>query len=163
MAEPITNIHCSTLTEEEQIEIKFENLKKQFVDNEESVSKVLEIMEALNDIGALEAVAAMLLAKEDIAKNTLDQVSREPVINLLNTIIRATSSVMTTDTEKLKNLDRSAVSGINESHNFVQKDKKVKMFDLMKVLNDPDINRAIGFGIHFLKGMGKQLNEESDG
>ena len=163
MAEPITNIHRSTLTDEEQIEIKFENLKRQFVDNEESVSKVLEIMEELNDIGALEAVAAMLLAKEDIAKITLDQVSREPVTNLLNTIIGATSSVMATDPEKMKKLVSSAMSGINEGHDFVQTDKKVKMFDLMKVLNDPDINRAIGFGIHFLKGMGKQLNEESDG
>lgn len=162
MAEPITNIHRSTLTEEEQIEIKFDNLKKQFVDNEESVSKVLEIMEELNDIGALEAVAAMLLAKEDIAKITLDQVSREPVTNLLNTIIGATSSVMATDPEKMKKLVSSAMSGINEGYDFVETDKKVKMFDLMKVLNDPDINRAIGFGIHFLKGMGKQLNEESD-
>jgi uncharacterized protein YjgD (DUF1641 family) len=29
----------------------------------------------------------------------------------------------------------------------------------MKTLNDPDINRAIGFGVHFLKGMGKELKE----
>ena len=27
----------------------------------------------------------------------------------------------------------------------------------MKVLKDPDINRAIGFGLHFLKGMGKRV------
>ncbi len=27
----------------------------------------------------------------------------------------------------------------------------------MKVLKDPDINRAIGFGLHFLKGMGKGI------
>ncbi len=30
----------------------------------------------------------------------------------------------------------------------------------MKVLKDPDINRAIGFGLHFLKGMGKGLKDE---
>src|SRR5699024_8394363 len=137
MAEPITNIHRSTLTEEEQTEVKFENLKKQFANNEESVSKVLDIMEELNDIGALEAVAAMLLAKEDIAKITLDQVSKERVTNLLNTIIGATSRVMATDPEKMKKLVYSAMSGINEGHDFVQKDKKVKMFDLMKMLNDP--------------------------
>src|SRR5699024_7880453 len=163
MAEPITNIHQSTLTEEEQTEVKFENLKKQFANNVESVSKVLDIMEELNDIGALESVVAILLAKEDIAKITLDQVSKKPVTNLLNTNIGATSSVIATDPEKVKKLFISAMTGINEGHDFVQKDKKVKMFDLMKMLNDPDINRAIGFGIHFLKGMGKQLNEESDG
>ncbi|MER2255210.1 MAG: DUF1641 domain-containing protein, partial [Priestia megaterium] len=26
-------------------------------------------------------------------------------------------------------------------------------------LNDPDVNRAIGFGLHFLKGMGKAWEE----
>src|SRR5699024_6616768 len=129
MAEPITNIHQSTLTEEEKIEIKFENLKKQFVDNEESVSKVLEIMEELNDIGALEAVAAMLLAKEDIAKITLDQVSREPVINLLNTIIGATSNVMATYTEKFKKLVSIGMPGINDRHDFIYTDTKVKKSD----------------------------------
>lgn len=38
--------------------------------------------------------------------------------------------------------------------------KKIGMLDLVKVLNDPDINRAIGFGIHFMKGLGKGLKEE---
>src|SRR5699024_11006290 len=97
---------------EEQIEIKFENLKKQFVDNEESVSIVLEIMEELNDIGALEAVAAILLAQDDIANIPLDQVSRVPDTNVFNTIIVATSSVMDTDPEQMKKLFSSAMSGI---------------------------------------------------
>src|SRR5699024_6241055 len=116
MAEPITNIHRSTLTEEEQTEVKFENLKKQFANNEERVSKVLDIIEELNDIGALVEVDAILLLKEDIAKIMLDQVSKEPGTNLLNTIIGATSSVMATDPEKMKKLVSSAMSGINECH-----------------------------------------------
>ena len=29
----------------------------------------------------------------------------------------------------------------------------------MKAVGDPDINRALGFGLQFLKGMGKELRE----
>ena len=29
----------------------------------------------------------------------------------------------------------------------------------MKMLNDPDVNRALNFGVHFLKGLGKGLKE----
>ncbi|TCP18204.1 uncharacterized protein YjgD (DUF1641 family) [Scopulibacillus darangshiensis] len=159
MAEPITDIHRPAFTEEQQTEMKLNNLKKQFADNEEGLNKILDIIEELNDIGALEAADAMLHAKENIAKIVLEQVSREPVTNLLNTVIGAAGAVMNADPEQTKALIESAMAGINEGHQFVQTDKKVRMFDLMKTLRDPDINRAIGFGIHFLKGMGKQLKE----
>ncbi|MED4890220.1 DUF1641 domain-containing protein [Weizmannia sp. CD-2023] len=33
------------------------------------------------------------------------------------------------------------------------------MFGLLKSLSDPDVNRAVGFAISFLKGMGKALQE----
>jgi uncharacterized protein YjgD (DUF1641 family) len=31
---------------------------------------------------------------------------------------------------------------------------------LIKSLKDPDVNRAVKFGLHFLKGMGKGLDGE---
>lgn len=162
MAEPITNIHRKQLTEQEEVQLKWDNLKQRFSHNEASLNKVLDIIEELNEAGMLEAVEAMLLAKEDITKITLDQVSREPVTNLLNIIIGATSSLMATDPEKAKNVIDSAMKGLDSGHEFVETEQKVKLFDLMRMLNDPDINRAIGFGIHFLKGMGQQLSERSD-
>ncbi|MFC7391467.1 DUF1641 domain-containing protein [Scopulibacillus cellulosilyticus] len=159
MAQPITDIHRPAFTEEQQTEMKLNNLKKQFANNEEGLNKILDIIEELNDIGVLEAADAMLHAKENIAKIVLEQVSREPVTNLLNTIIGATGEIMSSDPEQTKALISSALAGINEGHQFVQADKKIRVIDLMKTLKDPDINRAIGFGIYFLKGMGKQLKE----
>lgn len=162
MAEPITNIHRKQLTEEEEVQLKWDNLKQRFSNNEASLNKVLDIIEELNEAGMLEALEAMLLAKEDITKITLDQVSREPVTNLLNVIIGATSSLMKIDPENTNKLINSALKGLESGNEFVEEEQKVKLFDLMRMLNDPDINRAIGFGIHFLKGMGEQLSERSD-
>ena len=48
---------------------------------------------------------------------------------------------------------------MEEGNQHLQSNKKVGILDLMKVLKEFDINRAIGFGLHFLKGMGKGLKE----
>lgn len=162
MAEPITNIHRKQLTEEEELQLKWDQLKQRFSNNEASLNKVLDIIEELNEAGMLEGLEAMLLAKKDITKIALDQVSREPVTNLLHVIIGATSSLMKVDPENTNNLINSALKGLESGNEFVEEEQKIKLFDLMRMLNDPDINRAIGFGIHFLKGMGEQLSERSD-
>ena len=157
MAAPITEIQRPEFTEDEIIEQKLSELKKQFANNEEAFKQMLDIIHELSDIGALEAANAMLQAKEKIAKIALEQVSREPVTNLLNTLMGATGAIMGADPKNTTKLISSAVQGMEDGHEFLKTEKKVRIFDLMKTLKDPDINRAIGFGIHFLKGMGKAL------
>ncbi|GGE50640.1 hypothetical protein GCM10011391_31760 [Pullulanibacillus camelliae] len=161
MAEPITHIQRPTFTDEQITEQKLEALKKQFANNEDALNKVLDIVGELHDIGVLEAADAALQAKEKIAKIVLEQVSREPVTNLLNTVMGATGAVMAADPEQMTKLIKSTMAGVDAGSQFVQEDQKIRVRDLMKTLKDPDINRAIGFGIHFLKGMGKELKESN--
>lgn len=157
MAQPITEIKKNLLTAEEQKQKKLEALTTLLANNDEALNKVLTIVGELNDIGVLEAADSMLQAKEKIAQIALHQVSREPVTNLINTLMGATGALMKTDPELITKLANSAMKGMDEANDYLQTGKKVKVMDLVKLLNDPDINRALGFGIHFLKGMGKEL------
>jgi len=157
MAQPITEIKKNLLTAEEQKQKKLEALTTLLANNDEALNKVLTIVGELNDIGVLEAADSMLQAKEKIAQIALHQVSREPVTNLINTLMGATGALMKTDPELITKLVNSAMKGMDEANDYLQTNKKVKVMDLVKLLNDPDINRALGFGIHFLKGMGKEL------
>ncbi|GGH86314.1 uncharacterized protein YjgD (DUF1641 family) [Pullulanibacillus pueri] len=159
MAEPITHIHKPTFTEEQVMEQKLEVLKKQFANNEDALNKILDIVGELHEIGVLEAANSALQAKEKIAKIVLEQVSREPVTHLLNTLMGATGAMMAANPNQITTLIKSAMAGVDAGSQFVQEDKRVRVRDLMKTLKDPDINRAIGFGLHFLKGMGKELQE----
>jgi uncharacterized protein YjgD (DUF1641 family) len=159
MAQPITEITKTLLTEDEQKEKKLEDLKTLLVDNDEALNKILEIISELNEIGVLEAADSMLQAKDKIAKIALQQVSREPVTNLINTLMGSTGALMNADPQLITKLVSSAMTGMNEANTYLQTKKKIGIRDLVKTLSDPDINRAIGFGIHFLKGMGKELKE----
>ncbi|WP_170008133.1 DUF1641 domain-containing protein [Bacillus fonticola] len=159
MAAPITSIHKHVPTEEEIKQQKLDDLKTLFADNEDSLNKLFNIIGELNNVGVLEATDSLLQAKDQVAKIALGQVSREPVTNLINTLMGATGAMMSADPQQTTKLVSSAMTGMDEAHNFLQMNKKVGVLDLMKTLNDPDINRAVGFGIHFLKGMGRELKE----
>lgn len=160
MAAPIQAIQKQELTEEEQKQQKLEDLKELLANNEEALNQMFNIVGELNDIGMLEAANSMLKAKEPIAKIVLGQVTREPVTNLINNMMGAAGALTEIDPELTKKLIGSVLTGMDEGNQHLQSNKKVGILDLMKVLKDPDINRAIGFGLHFLKGMGKGLKEE---
>jgi uncharacterized protein YjgD (DUF1641 family) len=160
MAAPITAIQKHVWTDEELKQQKLEDLITLLTDNEEAINKILDIVGELNDIGVLEAVNAMLQAKEKIAKIALGQVTREPITNLINNLMGAAGALTNLDPELTKKLVSSVTLGMDEGNKHIQSNNKIGMFDLLKVLNDPDINRAVGFGIHFMKGLGKGLKDE---
>lgn len=160
MAAPITMIKKHEPTKEELQQQKLEDLKTLLTENDDALNRILGIVRELNDMGVLEAADSMLQAKEQIAKVALGQITREPVTNLINNLMGAAGALTNLNPETTTKLVNSLTSGIDEGNKHLENNKKVGMLDLMKVLNDPDINRAVGFGIHFLKGMGKGLKED---
>ncbi|MDQ0218823.1 DUF1641 domain-containing protein [Peribacillus cavernae] len=160
MAQPITFIQKKVLTAEELQQQKLDELKSLLSENEEALNKLMGIVGQLNDIGVLGAAHSIIQSKEKITKVALEQVSREPVTNLLNVLMGATGAIMQADPHATEKVVKSSIAGLHAANEHLNSNKKVGARDIMKVLNDPDINRSIGFGIHFLKGMGKALKND---
>ncbi len=158
MATPVTTIKKKKKTEEETRQEKLAELQSLIADQEQALNKILEITGELEDIGVLDALQAMVKAKEDIAKIALAQVSREPFTNLINHVINTSNAISAIDPEVTAKLVDGIQSGLREAE-ADNDNLKVGVFQLMKALNDPDINRAIKFGMNFLKGMGKELGD----
>ncbi|MGG0654983.1 DUF1641 domain-containing protein [Rummeliibacillus pycnus] len=157
MAKPITTINKQQLTEEQLKEQKLENLKQLLSENEETVNQVFTIMAELNDIGALEAATKLIEAKEEVAHIALGQMTRKPVTNIINNLMGVAGVLSEMNPETTTKLVESLNTGLDEANKAVESDEKVSVFKLVKLLKDPDINRALNFGIHFLKGLGKGL------
>ncbi|MCY0672102.1 hypothetical protein OVX45_27515, partial [Klebsiella pneumoniae] len=82
-------------------------------------------MNELNDLGIFDAATSMLRAKEDIAKIALGQVSREPVTNLINTMMAAGGALTKADPEFTAKLLESVMAGTEQAQSFLKEDKKV--------------------------------------
>lgn len=157
MAAPITTIKKAQVTEEQLKEEKLENLKQLLSENEEMVNQVFTIMAELNDIGALEAATKLLEAKEEVAHIALGQLTRKPVTNIINNLMGVAGALTELNPETTTKLVEGLNTGLDEANKAVESDEKVSAFKLFKMLNDPDVNRAVNFGVHFLKGLGKGL------
>ncbi|MCS1393469.1 DUF1641 domain-containing protein [Lysinibacillus boronitolerans] len=159
MAVPITGIKKQQLTEEQLKEQKLDNLKELLSENEEAVNQVFSIMAELNEIGALEAAMKLLEAKEEVAHIALGQLTRKPVTNIINNIMGVAGALTELNPETTTKLIEGLNTGVDEASKALESNEKVSAFKLIKMLNDPDVNRALNFGVHFLKGLGKGLKE----
>lgn len=159
MAVPITGIKKQQLTEEQLKEQKLDNLKELLSENEEAVNQVFSIMAELNEIGALEAAMKLLEAKEEVAHIALGQLTRKPVTNIINNIMGVAGALTELNPETTTKLIEGLNTGVDEASKALESNEKISAFKLMKMINDPDVNRALNFGVHFLKGLGKGLKE----
>jgi uncharacterized protein YjgD (DUF1641 family) len=159
MAQPITVVKKNVKTEEQLQQEKLAELQRALAEKDAALTKALDFIGELDRIGAIEAANAMLEAKDKIASIALGQVSREPVTNMINNLMGAAGVLTKMDPEATTKLLDSVVTGLKQGERFVESEQKIGAFDLVKSLKDPDINRAIGFGLHFLKGMGQELKK----
>ncbi len=157
MAIPITSIQKTVLTEEQEKTQKLEELQTKIAEQEEALNKLLTIVGELNNIGLFEMTNAALQAKEEIAKIALTQVAREPVTNTINNLMESANALSNIDPELTKKLVNGLTNGMNEANIYLENQTKIGVLDIVKLLKDPDVNRAVGFGIHFMKGLGKTL------
>lgn len=158
MATPITTIRKRVLTEEEQQQQTIDELKKELAESNAALARSMSILRELNDSGILEAAESMLKAKAHIAEIALGQVSRKEITNLINNGMAAAGALTTVDPAQTTQLMNSVTKGLEEAGK--EDNTKIGVFSLMKALKDPDINRAIRFGMRFMKGLGQGLKEK---
>lgn len=157
MAQPISFIKKRELTEEELKQQSLDQLTDYIAEHEQALEKALAVLSELHGSGVLDAAESLLKAKAKVAEVVLNQATRPEVTNMINNGMAAAGALAAIDPDQTAKLLGSVAKGLEEASG--QQDKKVSVFSLMSALKDPDVNRAIDFGLRFLKGMGKGLGE----
>jgi uncharacterized protein YjgD (DUF1641 family) len=159
MAKPIQTIQKTELTEEQKKIQSLENLLSGVAQNKDSLLETLNLLQELHDSGIMEGLGSLLKAKESAAKIAVGQLTRKPVTNMINNAMAAGGILTELDPETTSKLAKSLTIGLQKAEQGLKADTKLGLFDLMKAIKDPDINRALGFGFNLLKGIGEGLKE----
>lgn len=159
MAKPIQIIKKIECTEEQKQTQSLESLLSEVAQNKDSLLETLHLLKELHNSGILEALNSFVQAKEEVAKIAVGQMTREPVTNIINNAMAAGGALTNLEPEMTKKLMDSIANGLQKAELGLQSNSKVGVMDLIKALKDPDLNRAIGFGLNVLKGVGEGLKE----
>ncbi|MDF2038428.1 DUF1641 domain-containing protein [Cytobacillus oceanisediminis] len=159
MAKPIHKVAEPILNEKDMQGQALEKVLRDLTQNADGIQEAIKLLQELHESGILEAVTSLVEAKEKIAKIAVGQMLRPPVTNAINNGMAAAGLLTELNPETTKILMEGLSKGLQKAEEGLQQNQKVGLFDLIKLTKDPDVNRAMGFGINFLKGLGEGMKE----
>src|SRR6476620_2896970 len=159
MAKPIHIIKRTELTEEQKNEQSLESLLSEVAQNKDSLVETLDLLQELHNSGILDGINSLVKTKEEVAKIAVGQMTREPFTNMVNNAMAAGTVLTQLDPEMTKKLMGSVAKGLEKAEQGLQSNSTTGILDIMKALKDPDMNRAITFGLNLLKGIGEELKD----
>ncbi|MBC2391546.1 DUF1641 domain-containing protein [Listeria booriae] len=157
MAEPISKIRRVEKTEDEVRQEKMAAIKDQIVTEDAAFLEALELVKALHDSGALDMINSALKAKEDIATTFLNEARKEPATNAINNLMISGKLLTDTKPEQTEKLLEGLANAQAKANESLKDDTTLGLFGLAKAMKDPDVNRALRYGLAFLKGVGQEL------
>ena len=159
MAMPIKTIKRIELTAEQKKEQTLDSLLTEVAQNKDSLLETLDLLQELHNSGILDGINSLVKTKEEVAKIAVGQMTREPVTNMINNAMAAGGVLTQMDPEMTKKLMGSVAKGLERAEQGLQSNSTTGILDIMKALKDPDMNRAITFGLNLLKGIGEELKD----
>ncbi|MBC6315935.1 DUF1641 domain-containing protein [Listeria grandensis] len=157
MAEPISKIRRVEKTDDQIKQDKMTAIKDQIATDDAAFMEVLELVKALHDSGALDMLNSALKAKEDIATTFLNEARKEPATNAINNLMMTSKLLTETKPEQTEKMLEGLANAQAKANESLKEDATLGLFGLAKAMKDPDVNRALRYGLAFLKGVGQEL------
>ncbi len=141
--------------------LRDENLKEtldQLADNHESVMEGLRLLQLLQDRNILPLLNGALKERDEILNVLVPVLTKKENTEVIKNLLEMISVIRMLNVEGLKEGMSFVNAGLEEAKAGVEKDETTSVFDLLKSLKDPNVNKSVTFMMNFLKGMGKTLS-----
>ncbi|HEU5140711.1 MAG TPA: DUF1641 domain-containing protein [Bacillales bacterium] len=156
MAKPISTIDRIVVDEETKHQRDVEEIETALAENKEAVLETIELLGNLYDRGVLETLNGFFSQGEQVLQIIVQEINKPGHSQVLENLVGLAGILGSIDMDQLKTFTEKANNGLQEATESDTDDGPSSIFQLMKVLKDPEINRSVGMLLKFLKGMGKE-------
>ncbi|WP_085520490.1 DUF1641 domain-containing protein [Tuberibacillus sp. Marseille-P3662] len=157
MAKPITDIEPIKMSEDEQKQKDTEDILTALIDNKASVLECLELLHHLHERGILELLNGMFGQGDRVMGIAAREFNKPGISHSLDHMMNMAQMLGEIDVHQFKGLATNINEGMSNAAKHLEAGEKVSMFDLVKALKDPEINRTVTALLSFLKGAGKEV------
>ncbi|WP_026694260.1 DUF1641 domain-containing protein [Peribacillus kribbensis] len=158
MAKAIKSIHKIEFTEEQKRSQDLLEVENALLENKDSLLELLKTLNHMHDRGVLSMMSALFGQGDKVMDVLVKKADTPETANMLKNLLLMVGVLGTLNVKQLEPILVKVNSGIARVAEAKVTDEKTGVFDLMRSLKDPEINRSITLLLTFLKGMGEDTS-----
>lgn len=162
MAQPITRISQHVPSVADNQAAGMQAISDRLADKAPAIEQTLEIIDLLSQKGMLDIVQAFLEQSGDILTVVVEQAKQPQYAKGLKNVLGLVQLLGTVDIGVLSN-GLKAISQAAERAESGEAPTVDGLFPMLAALQDPDIKRAISFGIDALRQLGQAMKPPAAG
>ncbi|WP_409298548.1 DUF1641 domain-containing protein [Peribacillus sp. SCS-26] len=156
MAKAIKSIHRIEISEEQKRQNDLEEVQNALIDSKDSILEVLQTLNHMNDRGVLSLVSALFGQGDKVMDILVKKADTPETANTIKNLLLMVGVLGTLNVSQLEPLLLKVNSGIARVADAKDTEEKTGIFDIMRALKDPEINRSVTLLLTFLRGMGEE-------
>ncbi|MGM7702828.1 DUF1641 domain-containing protein [Pseudalkalibacillus sp. Hm43] len=156
MAKPTRKIEPLVPSKDQIREQGMEEIEDALVERKEAVLEMLTLVDRLHESDVLPLLSALVHHKDQATSALFQEINRPQNAQFARNMVDLMGFLGKVEFEKMQPLMERMNEGILEANKEEEKEDLISMFQLLKALKDPEINRSIRMLLAFLKGMGRE-------
>jgi len=154
VAKAIQQIERTPVVPEEKASHDKEALLTALLERREAIEKSIHFLQRVDEQGVLDTLTALVGQGDKVMGVVSRELNKPHNSTMLVHFVKLAEMIGELDIEKLQPLIARVNQGLEKADELVSTGETTTLFDMLKALKDPDVNRAITALFGFLKGAG---------
>jgi len=125
--------------------------------NEEVLKQLVDLINNFEKKNVLKLLNSIVEKSDELIESLTTWLLKPDNINAIKNLLLIVGFSKNVEFDKLQKLTFALSKGINKGVEEMKKEKKLGLISIIRMINDPDINRSIRVILAILKGMGEAL------
>ena len=156
MAKPISTIERLVVSDETKRAQDLKDIEASLAEHKEAVLETINLLGNLHDRGILSLLNGLFSQGDEVFRIMVQELNKPNNSRVLQNSLGLAGILGSIDIDRLKMLTEKANNGLKEATETDAVEEQGNVFELLKVLKDPEVNRSMRLMVRFLKGMGKE-------
>ncbi|HEY1389339.1 MAG TPA: DUF1641 domain-containing protein [Ktedonobacterales bacterium] len=162
MAKPTNVIARTVTTPEDKRATAREALLEGASDNSPALREALALLQSLHQRGILDALVALFEKGDDVLGIAMDTLAQPAYSSGAKNALVLAQTLSALDEETMARSQRMVVGGVRGFANARPPAKPLGVFDLLRVLKDPDVSAGLAATLGLLKGIGAAQRQRGE-